>query len=148
MSYIRNRLHITVYGILLLIALVVAIPVIGDTFPPPPDTTPEPPKDVVIPKPTGELRTVIIAATGPETKGALIEIAGKQIQLPSDAYIAYDLFDVVCVIGGDPCPETPLYIIARSSSTITVSAPSGIIYKEEISEGDKEPFAFIKDALR
>jgi len=148
MNYLRSHLRLTIFGIILILVLLIAIPVLSDTFPPPPDTTPEPPKEIISPIVTEEVRVIILEATGPSTKGALIVIASKDIQLPPDAYIAHDIIDVVCVIGGDPCPETPLYVLARGNSTISVSIPSGIIYEEKIGEGDKEPFAFLKEALR
>lgn len=153
MNYIRNHLRLTIFGIVLIVALLIGIPIWGETSSPPsdtpPDTTPEPPKDIIVPTPTGELRVTIFEATGESTKGALIEIAGKKIQLPPDAYIAHDIIDVVCVLGSsDPCPETPYYVLARSNSTIAVSTSSGIIHEEKIGEGDKEPFAFLKEALR
>lgn len=154
-----------------------AISACSVTFVLPPDTTPEPPSvdhqangnanaragqfqlyttfaisplptDIVMPTPTGEIRVFTGETTGPATKGALIVIAGKEIQLPPGAYIAHDLIDVACVIGGDPCLEVPLYGLVRGNSTIFVSIPSGIIYEEKIGEGDEEPFAFLKEALR
>lgn len=145
MSYFRNHLRIAIWGALLILALIIAMPVFGD-FPPPPETTPEPPKEMT-PIPTIEEKVVTVESTGPSTKGALITVANKEIQLPPDAYIAHDLIDVVCVIGGPPCPETPLYVLARWNSTIMVSIPSGIIYEEKIGEGDVEPFQFLKEAL-
>ena len=147
MSYLRNRISFVILAILFVLVLLIVIPACN-TFPPPPDTTPEPPKDIVVPIPTGELRTAIFETSGPTTKGALIVIAGKEIQLPADAYIAHDVVAVDCVIGGDPCPEAPLYLLARGNSTIFISISSGIIYDEKSGEGDKEPFAFLMEALQ
>ncbi len=147
MNFLRNHPRWVLFGLPLVIILLITIPVLGYTFPPPPDTTPEPPKEA-IPVPTIEEKKTIVEATGPSTKGTLITIANREIPLPPDAYIAHDLVDVVCVVGGDPCPETPLYVLARGNSTISVSIPSGIIYEEKIGEGDTAPFEFLKEALR
>lgn len=177
MDNLHSRLLPVFFAILLILALMLAISACSVAFTLPPDTTPEPPSadhqadentnaragqfqlyttfavsplptDVVIPTPTGEIRVFTGETTGPATKGALIVIAGKEIQLPTDVYIAHDVTEVLCVIGGPPCPETPYYMLARGNSTIFVSIPSGIIYEEKIGEGDKEPFAFLKKALR
>lgn len=146
MEFLRSHSRGVFVGLSLIIVLLIAVPIFGD-FPPPPDTTPEPPKEA-IPVPTLEQKTNIVEASGPSTKGALITIANREIQLPPDAYIAHDIITVVCVVGGSPCPETPLYVLARGSSTIKVSTPSGIIYEEKIGEGDTEPFKFLKEALQ
>ena len=172
MTHLHSRLSTAIFAIFLILALMLAISACNATLVLPPDTTPQPPNtnnqadvnpksragqfkvyttfaasplpsDIVMPTPTGEVRVFTGETTGPATMGWLITIAGKEIQLPSDSYIAHDLIDVACVIGSDPCLEAPLYVLARGNSTIFVSIPSGIIYEEKIGEGDEAPFAFL-----
>ncbi|RIK33018.1 MAG: hypothetical protein DCC55_35765 [Chloroflexi bacterium] len=143
-----RRYFLKAIGLALLIVAIMTVPGAADTLiPPPPDTTPEVPDFAEIPPPDPEeMKVTFIETTGEATKGSKIVIADTWIQLPPDAYIAKDIMTVTCVIG-NPCPETPLYVIARGESKIAVSSPSGIIYGEEVGLHDPDPFAFIKEAL-
>jgi len=158
----HHRLFI--YALFLLGALVFSLSSCHATLPLLPSTTPEPPKpsndiDGNLQRRTGQFKIylpfspsplptgMMLPTPVPTTAGTWIVVAGKEIQLPADAYIAHHLIDVACVIGGDPCLEGPLYVLARGNSTMTVSIPSGIIYQEEIGAGDAAPFAFLKEEL-
>ena len=90
---------------------------------------------------------VIIKVSGPETAGKLIVIAGKDVQLPPDAYVYRFVHSVACVVGRT-CPETPIYEIKRGDSMITITAPSGTLLEESIAPGDDRAFEFLKGVLR
>ena len=47
-----------------------------------------------------------------ETRGKAINVGGKRVQLPPDAYVEGEVLSVTCVIK-DRCPETPFYNIRR-----------------------------------
>ena len=54
---------------------------------------------------------------------------------------------VTCPIGV-VCPQTPLYIIVRGRSRMTVSAPTGEIVREHTVPGEEAAFELIRAALR
>jgi hypothetical protein len=88
----------------------------------------------------------IIKVSGPETAGKLLVIAGKDVQLPPDAYVLALITDSLC-IAGRPCPETPSYVIKRGLSTIVIAIHSGTVDKEEVDPNDEGAFDFLKGVL-
>ena len=84
--------------------------------------------------------------SGPETAGKLLLIAGKEVKLPPDAYVTAYVAHVLCIVGR-PCPETPIYVIKRNSSTIEISIPSGTVIKKDVAPDDEGAFDFLKGVL-
>lgn len=92
-----------------------------------------------------------IPASGPETAGTTIEVAGHVIKLPPDAQLDGVMIEALCIVG-QPCPQTPAYRIIRNGERITVDragqvwgpTKSGPLRPEEIPE----TFAFLREALR
>ena len=161
MKNFRRQPHILLFVLPFIVLLIIVISVLGnpmassdytlelqsDTAQLPPDTTPAPPTEQ-IPIPTDVPRITITDVTGPSTKGSLIIVANKDIQLPDDAYVAHYIITVTCLANGPKCPETPMYVLTRGNSTIHVSIPSGTIVEEKIGEGDQDPFKFLKEILK
>lgn len=81
------------------------------------------------------------AVTGPASKGAIIQIAGKTIKLPDNAYIDAFIVSIYC---RDSCAKAPLYRIALSDrSWFEVSAVDGKIWTERPnSQNSQEADAF------
>jgi hypothetical protein len=88
-----------------------------------------------------------IALSGPATRGTTVSIRGKPIKLPDDAYVESVVARTSCGVGM-PCSETPLILIRRGDSTISLSGGSGTILRETVAPGQEQAFAFLKDALR
>lgn len=93
----------------------------------------------------GSGRTV--KTSGPETRGTAIQVRGKQIRLPADAWVE-DYYATMLCEAGHRCPETPLLVLRRGNSTIAVSAPSGVIYEHVTVPGEEDTFRFLLEALR
>lgn len=90
----------------------------------------------------------ITKAFGPETKGATINIPGKNktIKLPDDAYITSYIPIIDCGVGMK-CPQRPVYGIARGGSRISVDG-NGVIIQEYTAQGEENIFDFLKKALQ
>ncbi len=84
--------------------------------------------------------------SGPETMGAKISVAGKTVKLPDNAYVKEWIVSALCE-AGSPCPQGPIYVIARGNSQIVIDS-IGQIFREEIASNDEGPFDFLKEALR
>lgn len=138
----------------------------GTEDPPLPDIPPPPPPQAANPTPRPDLTFeeameirraeeregiarggVNIKVSGPETAGKLLNIAGKDVQLPPDAYVLALITDSLC-IEGSPCPETPSYVIKRGFSTIVVAIHSGTVIKKEVAPDEEGAFNFLKGVLR
>lgn len=165
LSFQRDRRHATISlaagSILAGIALAGGI---GDgvfALSPAPVSTPRPPIVTPAPRPP-EPRTLeesrqireklqreegnsgrLVPASGPETRGIVIHVAGKPIQLPPDAWIEREITFIQCALG-EPCPQAPLYELRRGSSRIVISVPSGDWGHERIAPGEEGAFDFIK----
>jgi hypothetical protein len=87
-----------------------------------------------------------IQVTGTETAGSAIQIAGRTIQLPDDAWVKNRLIHILCMEGQE-CPPTPYFVLVRGNSTIEVDA-KGRIWDEKIAATDDAPFDFLKESLR
>ncbi|MBI4287424.1 MAG: hypothetical protein HY671_03210 [Chloroflexi bacterium] len=98
-------------------------------------------------KDTGRPPGKIAAASGPETKGVTITLAGKKIKLPEDAFIEHNIVDVVSPPGG-PRIETPVLVLRRGNSTISISVPSGKVHEEKLAPGEEKAFDFLRKALQ
>ena len=88
------------------------------------------------------------AVSGPTTAGALILIAGREVQLPADAYI--DGFVAKIEFGPDVRPygfDAPLIEIKRGNSKIVVALYTGVTWNESIAPGETGAFAFLFAAL-
>ncbi len=88
-----------------------------------------------------------IRLDGPHTAGSQIQIAGKAIQLPADAFVAAHIA-FVSWPPGQPPPQTPIVAIQRKNSFIWVSEPSGVVVDEVVAPGEEGAFDFLKAALR
>jgi hypothetical protein len=88
-----------------------------------------------------------VALSGPATKGALISIAGKAVQLPPDAFIAGTVSTFGCVVP-HPCPQTPIVVLQRGNSTIAVSVPTGAVVSEKVAPGEEAAFDFLQEVLK
>ena len=80
--------------------------------------------------PTAAPPTTVPAPTviGPASKGANIQIAGKTIKLPDNAYIDAFIVSIYC---RNLCAQAPLYRIAVSEkSSFDISAVNGKIWME------------------
>ena len=97
---------------------------------------PKPGEGEFIPKPL---------PSGPRTRGALLEIGGRQIRLPDDAYV-YLGFEFVCPEGWS-CPESPVYMLVRRTASIWVDG-AGNTWKEYFYPADRDAFDFLKEALQ
>lgn len=62
----------------------------------------------------------IIPASGIETMGFTITVAGQDIKLPDDVYIEATVIDVECMVGTE-CPETPLYVLRYKDAETRIS---------------------------
>ena len=98
-------------------------------------------------KDTGRAPGKIIAASGPETKGITLTIAGKKIKLPDDAFVEHNIVDAVGPAGG-PRIETPVLVLKRGNSTLSISVTSGKIHEEKLAPGEEKAFDFLKKALQ
>lgn len=92
----------------------------------------------------------IIPASGPETMGSTITVAGKEIKLPDNVYIVAEVVAVTC---GEKCPEVPyLYLKYKDSDIgITVGERTGAISNyaptAEAMERNRIAFQWLIDAL-
>ena len=75
-----------------------------------------------------------------------VNIAGREIVLPTDVHFDGYIMHVLCVVG-IPCPETPLVAIGRGKSGISIIDRTGVIWREEIAPGEEGAFDFLKLAL-
>jgi len=116
----------------------------GDAPRPAPTPAPPPhaPEEPPVPPQPG--RTIY--SSGPNTRGAVIVVAGREVQLPPDAFIERSVATAMC--GGVPgCPEAPFYILRRGSSTVGVSQRSGARFDERIAPGEEGAFDFLPEAV-
>jgi hypothetical protein len=108
--------------------------------PPTPERPPLTPEELPgPPEPFNQIRS-----RGPATRGAVINIAGRTVQLPPDAYIEENMAFVQCV-EGLPCPEAPYYRLRRGESTVGVSLRSGARFAEKIAPGEEGAFDFLAE---
>ena len=71
------------------------------------------------------------------------------MRLPPDAFVEFLIEEVLCVfVEGVSCPETPIIVLERWSSTIAVSVNSGKVVEEAIAPGEEGAFDFLKAVLR
>lgn len=84
---------------------------------------------------------------GPQTRGAMILVAGRSVQLPPDAYVSsYEPY-VECT-PGQPCPDPPIYELRRGAASLRIEARSGAVIDETIVPGDAGAFDFLREALK
>lgn len=88
----------------------------------------------------------VIVASGPETMGSRVQVAGKDIQLAADAYVEAYIASVTCR-QGQVCPRTPLYTIRQGTSRITISAATGEVASEQVTPGEEGVFDALKRQL-
>jgi hypothetical protein len=88
----------------------------------------------------------ITTISGPETRGRLLYVAGKPLQLPQDAYVKDYVIAVNC---SDelPCPEVPFLRIVRGDSMMEIAERSGKIQRERLASGEAGAFDFVREAL-
>lgn len=92
-----------------------------------------------------------VFVSGPETIGGVVEIAGKQIQLPPNVYSEAFVVALTCE---KECPETPYYVLryTDSDTSVLVGARSGKIsavggIEEAKAQTDRVAFQWLADAL-
>lgn len=92
-----------------------------------------------------------VFVAGKETLGAVLDIAGKAIQLPPNVYS--EAF-IVSATGCAPCPEFPVYVLRYDNldTTILVSVRSGKIsdaggVDAEKAASNRDAFQWLTDAL-
>jgi hypothetical protein len=97
-----------------------------------------------------ELKKTWTAVSGPTTAGALILIAGREVQLPADAYIDAFYTHEDYGVGGPPRlagAEVPFLVIVRGNSKILVNLRTGFTWNESIAPGETGAFGFLFAAL-
>lgn len=82
-----------------------------------------------------ELQKLVETVAGPETVGAVINIVGKEIQLPPNVYVEAYVVDHFCPIDAK-CLEAPSFALANkdTGARIAVSAASGEIGDPALSQ--------------
>ena len=128
----------------------------SDSTPPPPESRPSPPPNIPEPRSTqdglsSEERNEIKARRGTPSwgshiAGTVIEIAGRQVQLPTDVYVEGIVDHVLCV-EGESCPNTPIYGLRRGDSRVGIEEHTGQFVPGS-SDSDLAAFDFIQEALR
>lgn len=88
-----------------------------------------------------------VSVSGPSTRGSVIQIQGKSVQLPPDAYVSRYITSGLCAATRS-CPELPMYELRRGNSTLAVSAPSGAKVEEQIAPGEAGAFDFLNAVLQ
>lgn len=91
-------------------------------------------------------RNRVVEVSGPSTRGSAIQVAGRVVQLPPDAYVETYTISATC-LPGKPCPQAPLYTIRRGQSKLTVSQPSGVVVEEKVMPGEEGVFESIRRQL-
>jgi hypothetical protein len=98
-----------------------------------------------------ELKKTWTAVGGPTTAGALIVIAGREVQLPADAYIDGGIVTHADYGVGGPQPPpgagAPFIAIRRGNSQILVNIVTGVTWNESIAPGETGAFGFLFAAL-
>ena len=124
----------------------------------PPKSTPSPPTHIPEPRSTQDTvtdeerdevkrrRAYSSQEWGPHTAGTVIEIAGRQVQLPTDVYVEGIVDHVLCV-EGESCPNTPIYGLRRGDSRVGIEEHTGQFVPGS-SDSDLAAFDFIQEALR
>jgi hypothetical protein len=82
---------------------------------------------------------------GIETKGKLLIIAGKSLQLPEDAYVKVKAHFISCAVG-TVCPPVPVHVIARGNSTIAIDGQGNLI-EEHLAPNEENAFDFVKQVF-
>lgn len=81
--------------------------------------------------------------SGPETAGTEIEVGGRKVKLPTDAFVAEYVIGIDCAVA--PCPEVPAYILKRGNSQVWVSVETAKTYRAQIAVGEESVFDFLKE---
>ena len=126
----------------------------SDSTRPPPESTPSPPLNIPEPRSTqdglsSEERNEIKARRGapqwgPHTAGTLIEIAGRQVQLPENVHVKTVIAHILCAPGGS-CVDTPAWVLQRGDSLFSIGRQSG---RPAPGRDIPEAFDFLREALR
>ncbi len=90
-------------------------------------------------------RATDAAAPRQPTRGNLLRIQGRFVQLPADAYVQREITETTCT-GSEQCAQIPIYEIVRGNSTVAVSGRSGAILSEEVAPGEEGAFDFLRSA--
>lgn len=126
---------------------------VGSTLPPA-APTPSPPTHIPEPRSaqdtlSSEERERIKARRGtpewgPHTAGTVIEIAGRQVQLPADVHVHTVIAQGLCPPGED-CLDFPAWVLKRGDLLMAIGKESGRFAPGNPNE---EAFDFIREALR
>ena len=156
----RKRGWVLVGSVSLLLVVVATVLAAGPAAggsglkPPPPAFAPSAPPDIPRPRSTGdgltiEERNEIIARRGtpewgPHTAGTVIEIAGRQVQLPEGVHVNSVIFSSLCA-PGESCVDTPAWVLQKGDLLLSIGEQSG-----RLAPGTEIPdeFGFLREALR
>ena len=125
----------------------------SDSTQSPPLPTPEAPPDVPNPGPpmTDEEREEVKRRRahsrqewGPHTAGTVIEIAGRQVQLPEDVHVETVISEGLCA-PGEICLDFPIWVLQRGDLRLAIAKQSGRLVP---GNPTAEAFDFISEALR
>ena len=81
---------------------------------------------------------------GPHTVGTVIEIAGRQVQLPEDVHVETVISTGLCA-PGETCVDFPAWVLRRGDSLFTIGKQSG---RPAPGREIPEAFDFLREALR
>ena len=124
--------------------------------PPPPKPTPSPPTHIPEPRPSqdtlsAEEREEIKARRdhsrqewGLHTAGTVIEIAGRQVQLPEDVHVMTVISEGLCA-PGKSCVDLPAWVLQRGDLLFTIAQQSG---RPAPGRDIPEAFEFIREFVR
>ena len=122
----------------------------------PPKSTPSPPTHIPEPRSTQDTvtdeerdevkrrRAYSSQEWGPHTAGTVIEIAGRQVQLPEDVHVEDVISEGLCA-PGKTCVDVPAWVLRRGDSLFTIGKQSG---QPAPGRDIPEAFDFIREALR
>jgi len=91
-----------------------------------------------------EKNNMIVNLAGESTKGNVIQIAGNEVKLSTDAYIyAYVVSDEGLNHNGNNI-HLPFYTIRSGDSFIMIAENTGFVVNHRIKQGDSVRFDFLK----
>lgn len=96
-----------------------------------------------------------VVVSGEQTAGKPIVVAGKEIQLPADVYVAHYIISSLCGGGASgKCPQPPMYVLAYrgTEKTIAINTETGIVQDNPDKPADanlqaRSDFAWLVQAI-
>jgi hypothetical protein len=113
--------------------------------------TPDPEMVEAMNKVLGVTLPPLIHASGKETSGSMIDVAGKSIQLPSNVHIDTYIAAGLCPLGVE-CLDPPIYVLRNDAGVmISISEKNGKIGDPSLSAEElaqaKSSFQWLVDAV-